>query len=203
MTTYDSGMPGQFIVLEGPDGSGTTTHAKLLAESLTKRGHEVVVTAEPTDQPIGKFIRTELKKTGVPSPASLQLLFCADRAQHVEQLILPALKEGKTVICDRYIPSTIIYGAALGLDAAWLMQVNAHFPKADVMFFLLPGIEACKQRIGHRKEHDVFEKAELQKKVYEGYEQVARNTADTAGIHVIDSSAPKELVAKQISDAVS
>ncbi len=112
------------IILEGPDGSGTTTHSALLAETLRKEGRDVLLTCEPTDGPIGRFIRGELSKEKIDSPAALQLLFTADRAWHVDTVIRPALEAGKTVITDRFSLSTIVYGEALGIDKEWLESMN-------------------------------------------------------------------------------
>lgn len=179
-------MAGRFIVIEGPDGSGTTTHSKRLADRLSELGQDVLLTAEPTDRHIGRFIREQLAAKTIPSPAALQLLFCADRAAHVDLDIRPALAAGKTVISDRYALSTLVYGEALGLDRAWLEHVNAAFPKPDVLIVALPGIETCLKRIGFRKERDVLEKEQFQRTVYSLYERAAASdpsakTVDTGG----------------------
>ncbi len=181
------------IVLEGPDGAGTTRHSKFLADRLIKEGHDVVLTAEPTDGPIGKQIRTMLQGTGMPDPKAVQLLFCADRADHVTRLITPALAAGKTVITDRYALSTIVYGTAQGLDAEWLRNINNIFPVPDVVFLLLPPYEVCAERVGRRTVKDQFEIDTFQKKVYTAY-QLARSSE----MHVIDSSGKLEEVAEEI-----
>src|SRR3989338_936072 len=184
------------IVLEGPDGAGTTKHSALLAERLRAQGRDVVLTAEPTDGPIGESIRSILKSTvgvPIPSPAALQLLFCADRADHVARVIQPALTAGKTVITDRYVLSTIVYGAAQGLDPEWLRAINSAFPKPDVTFLLLPPYEVCAERVSRRATKDQFEVDAFQRKVYAEYEQ-----ARTPEVIVIDTSGGVEEVATQI-----
>ncbi len=186
-------MHGQFIVLEGPDGSGTTSNSQLLADALRAEGRDVVLTCEPTDGHVGKYIRTQLAQKTIPSPAALQLLFCADRALHVDSLIVPALQDGKTVICDRYWPSTVIYGHASGLDPEWLKEVNSHFPVPDVMMYLIPPFATCMERIGHRMKTDVFEGEVIQKKVHDIYVRMTKNHP-----HVIDSSGPRAETAKQV-----
>jgi dTMP kinase len=94
-----------FIVLEGLDGSGTTSTAKLLGERL-----DAIVTHEPTDGPIGGLIQSFLqRRIIIESPKALLALFLADRAEHTFQIIAPALARKKIVICDRYTPSTIVY----------------------------------------------------------------------------------------------
>lgn len=187
-------MSGRFIVIEGPDGAGTTTHSRLLAESLRKLGQDVVLTGEPTDGAIGGWVRQAIKK-GAFSPVAIQLMFTADRAWHAENVIVPALKAGKTVVCDRYVHSTLIYGAAQGVDAGWLLSVNAVFPKADTCIFLLPPFETCMERIGRRAEKDVFEEESLQRKVYEGY---LRMTNEDASIRLVDTGGEKEAAAGKI-----
>lgn len=192
------------IVLEGPDGAGTTKHSKLLADRLSKEGHDVVLTAEPTDGPIGEFIRSILKSPSgdvgalhampLPSLGALQLLFCADRADHVARIIRPALDAGKTVITDRYSLSTIVYGAAQGLDRDWLRLINEAFPKPDVMFLLLPPYEVCAERIGRRAAKDQFEVDAFQRKVYAEYEK-----ARSKEMIVVDSSGAIAEVAEHIA----
>lgn len=190
---------GRFIVLEGPDGSGTTTHSKLLAETLRSQGEEVVLTAEPTDSPIGKFIRLQLQEKTVECPSALQLLFCADRAWHIEKVIKPALAAGKTVISDRYVISTLIYGEALGLDPDWLVRVNTPFLEPDVMIIALPPLHICLERIMKRKQLDVFENTRFQKLVYDLYEKAG---AEDKSAIVIDTGGERADVAAEILKAV-
>lgn len=192
-------MKGQFIVLEGPDGSGTTTHSDILAKKLAGEGRDVILTAEPTDSAIGRFIRDQLKNKSIPSPTALQLLFCADRAWHIEHVIKPALEEGKTVISDRYVISTLIYGEALGLDPDWLLSVNTPFVEPDIMMIALPPLHVCLERINKRKQLDVFENTAFQKKIYDLYEKAG---AGDDSVQVIDTSGTQEEAAKRIYDAV-
>lgn len=192
-------MQGKFIVLEGPDGSGTTTHSALLAEKLKKEGRDVVLTAEPTKSAIGLFIRAQLKAKSIDSPSALQLLFCADRAAHIETVIRPALAAGKTVISDRYVISTLIYGEALGLDPEWLLQVNTPFLQPDVMMIALPTFEVCMQRIGQRSQLDVFENLPFQRKIYDLYQ---RALDDDRSIMHIDTGKPQAESAQEVLKAV-
>ena len=197
---------GRFILLEGPDGSGTTTHATLLSDALRGDGDDVVQTAEPTDGPVGAMIRNWLRtSTAFPDaerqlpPDALQLLFIADRAQHVAQVINPALSRGQTVVCDRYTPSTIAYGAALGLDEAWLESCNARFVRPTVSILLLPPVEVCLERLRGRATTDALEREETQRKVHAAYLRYAKRHPDTI---VIDSSAAPSAVAEHILAAV-
>ena len=185
---------GRFIVLDGPDGSGTTLHTKLLRERFERAGNGVLGTAEPTDGPIGALIRDNLK-AGSLSGTALQLLFCADRADHCARIIEPALRTDTIVISDRYVPSTIAYGQALGLDPSWLTALNKNFIEPDLTLFLLPPIETALERLRRRSAHDALEDASLQRRVHQAYAAIAK--ADSS-IAVIDTSGEKEAVAEQI-----
>jgi dTMP kinase len=165
-------MPALFIVLDGPDASGTTTHAHLLAERLKQEGHDVVLTSEPTDGPVGKQIR-EFLSNGEADPMELQLLFTSDRAWHVKNVIEPALKAGNIVVCDRYIYSTIIYAEAQGLPSAELQNLNKNFIQPNVTILTLPPIEISLQRIKKRADKDIFEREDFQQKVHLGYQKIA------------------------------
>lgn len=186
-------MSTQFIVLEGPDGSGTTLHTALLAKRLRAQGIDVVETCEPTPGPIGVFIREHLKANTLP-PDALQLLFTADRAWHLTHEVLPALERGATVISDRYWLSTIVYAEALGVDPSGLALVNEKFRTPDLQLLLLPPFEVCQERLGRRTERDILEENTLQKKVYDIY----KKRADEYGINIIDSSGDKEATADAI-----
>lgn len=192
-------MPGHFIVLEGPDGSGTTTHAALLGEKLGRIGHDVLLTAEPTTGAIGTFIREQLKKKSIDSPSALQLLFCADRAAHIETVIKPALAAGKTVISDRYVISTLVYGEALGLRRDWLLTVNTPFLEPDIMIVALPEFRACLERINKRKTLDVFENMPFQRKIYDLYERV---TVEDPSVLRVDTSGSVETVSSSLFEHV-
>lgn len=104
-------MTGLFIVFEGGDGAGKSTHTALLTDWLEQQGHTVVTTFEPGEGPVGQKIRQILldPATGDLSPRAEALLFSADRAQHVDTVIKPALARGDVVVCDRYIDSTFAY----------------------------------------------------------------------------------------------
>lgn len=119
---------GLLITFEGTEGSGKTTQAKLAADYLTQDGYPVVFTAEPGGTSSGEKIRAMLlDRAQVQLCAEAELLlFCADRAQHVRELIAPALKKRYIVICDRYTDATIAYqGFGRGLDIGTIRQIEA------------------------------------------------------------------------------
>ncbi len=191
-------MRGTFIVLEGPDGSGTTLHSAFLADRIRAEGGDVLVTAEPTDGPIGANIRALLHGSGMPAPDATQLLFCADRAEHVATVILPALELGTTVISDRYALSTIVYGTALGLDEAWLRAVNSRFPKPDITIITLPPFAVCMERMGKRTARDQYEQQAFQQKVHTLYASLREPQCFS-----VDTSQSKEASAQEVWRLVS
>ena len=186
-------MSGRFIVIEGPDGSGSTRHTELLAQNLRTAGLPVLTTAEPTSGPVGQTIRSLLDQKDAMKPETLQLLFCADRAEHVQNVILPALEQGKTVVSDRYTLSTIIYGTAMGVDRDWLTAINDFFPKPDLCLITLPPFAVCQERLAGRSYRDAFEADALQQKIYQDYA-----TQGAKNCFLIDTSAEKEAVADNV-----
>jgi dTMP kinase len=129
---------GRLIALEGLDGTGKTTQARLLAQHLRHQGLPVVLTREPTDGPIGQKIRQIIThgRQGLTPLEELDL-FLADRRQHVQEVIAPSLAAGKIVITDRYYFSTMAYQGALGLDPLDIQRRHADFaPHPDLVIIL-------------------------------------------------------------------
>jgi len=139
-------MKGKFIVFEGVDGAGLTTQAELLEKYLRGKKYEVILTKEPTNNLIGGLIRAALRKEWSTSNRTLQLLFSADRAHHLEREILPALENGKIVISDRYFISTIAYGM-VELEKEWLKALNSQFLLPDIIFIIDVPVEVSIERI--------------------------------------------------------
>ncbi len=188
-------MPGKFIVIDGPDGAGTTTHTKMLCEQLQKEGLNVAITAEPTDGPIGAWIRQLLRNGTSINPLALQLLFCADRSWHVSTVIEPAYFEGKIVISDRYTYSTMVYAKAQGIDTRELQALNDKFMKPDCVIFTLPPLEVALKRMEKRTERDIFEEEQLQRKIHEEYTALAKIDPS---IQIVDSSKTKQETGQEI-----
>jgi dTMP kinase len=190
-----------FIALEGLDGSGSTTQGTLLKENLESIGKSVVFTKEPTsDTPIGRMLRDVLQHKWEAGRDCLQLLFTADRAQHVKQVIKPALDQDKIVITDRYFFSTLAYGFT-DMDFEWLKCLNKNFPVPDITFYLKLDPAQCIKRIENRgKGFEYFEKEESLKKVAAGYAQVVR---DFPEVRIIDSDRPIPEVQNDIWKIVS
>jgi dTMP kinase len=144
------------IAIEGIDGSGKTTIARFLEEELKKRGYNVVRFKEPTDSEYGRKIKQILKER-IVSPKEELELFLKDREVDVRDNILPALKEGKIVIMDRYYYSTIAYQGALGLDVEEIKKLNEKFPKPDLVIILDVSPETALKRIKAKRKPDRFE----------------------------------------------
>ena len=174
-----------FITLEGPEGSGKTSHIPGMAEAIRQAGYDVIVTREPGGTPIGDDIRNtilNLKNTEM-HPTTEILLFQASRAQLVNQIILPALAEGKVVLCDRYADSTMAYqGFARGMDIETLDAVNnfaIYGRKPDLTILLDLDIEAGFKRLEKRysdsgESHDRFEREarDFHHRVRDGYHKL-------------------------------
>jgi len=192
---------GKFIVIEGLDGSGQTTQAKLLRDFFVKEGYKVILTKEPTlDSKAGKKIREVLDEKLKIEPAKLQELFSEDRKEHLENKISPALKERKIVISDRYFFSTFAYGVADGLDLDWLIKLNDNFLLPDLTFILKVGPQVCIQRIEKRgAEIKLFEKKEKLEKVWQTY-AILPNRFEN--VYIVDGEKTKEEVFSQIKSIV-
>ena len=142
--------PGFLIVLEGIDGTGKSTQARMLAEALRNEGRRVVLSREPTDGAFGRRLR-ESANSGRLSPEEELQLFHQDRREHVETLIEPALQGGEIVILDRYYFSTMAYQGVRGFDPQEIRRVNEEFaPVPDLLLLLDLPIDSALDRIGVR-----------------------------------------------------
>ena len=171
---------GYFISFEGGDGSGKSTQIQILREFLEERGYDVILTREPGGTPISEKIRSIIldKANSEMDDMTEDLLYAAARAQLVSQIIRPALEEGKVVICDRFVDSSMAYQAyARGLGDS-VKTINA-FAVGDCMpdltILLKVNPQVGSSRIGNR-ERDRIELAssDFHKKVYEGYLQLEK-----------------------------
>jgi len=159
---------GFFICVEGLDGCGKTTQTKLLVGRLRKMGYDAVYTAEPSRGKIGKFIKKYcLHGEKRVSTVVEALLFAADRFEHVESEIIPALNEGKIIVSDRYVYSSLAYQGATGLDLKWIEMINEHATRPDLAIFVDVKPEVVIQRLKPKK--SVMENLETQWKVREVY----------------------------------
>jgi len=159
---------GFFVCIEGLDGCGKTTQARLLVRRLRKMGYDAVYTAEPSRGKIGSFIRRYCLHGGKRVSTVVEaLLFAADRFEHVEQEIIPALKEGKIIVSDRYVYSSLAYQGAAGLDLKWIEMINEHATNPDLAIFLDVEPETVVRRLKPRK--SVMEDLDTQRRVRKVY----------------------------------
>ena len=190
-----------FIVLEGLDGSGTTTQLELLAESFRKAGIPALSTCEPTDMTLGRTIRTVLKKEEKVHPETLARLFTADRNEHLfnpSSGIVRMISEGKRVISDRYLFSSLAY-QSLDLDFDLVYELNSRFPLPEYLFFIDTSIEECQKRLGKRNAEELFDDSEIQEKIYSNYMQAFKRYGRSGmKYHVVDGNKPAEKINEEI-----
>lgn len=182
---------GYFITFEGIDGCGKTTQMNLLTEYLEKQGYEVVLTREPGGKGLGEKIREILLNyDGDVSSNAEAFLFLADRAQNIENIVVPAVESGKIVLCDRHTDSTIAYqGYGRGVDIERLTLLNeiaTGGKKPDLTIVFDIDIETSMARVG--KEKDRMESAGLEffNKVRNGYLDIAKQEPER--VKVVNSS---------------
>ncbi|MEN3014379.1 MAG: dTMP kinase [Endomicrobiia bacterium] len=176
-------MKKLFIVFDGPEGAGKTTQAKFLFDYLKSKNYKVVLTREPGGTKVSEAIRKIILSTKYNiTPLTELLLYEAARAQHVEDVIIPSLKKGKIVICDRFYYSTIVYqGYARNLDIKVIEKLNKLIlgnTKPDIVFLLdVPAKEGLKRVKNTKKKFDRLENEDLNfhKKIREGYLKIFKN----------------------------
>ena len=187
---------GIFIVIEGLDGSGKTTQANMLAKNLAKN-HTVLLTAEPSRGKIGTFIRQGClyEKKRLPTEAEA-LLFAADRIEHMQDELEPALSEGKIVICDRYIFSSLAYQGSAGLSLKWIETINARALEPDFSIFIDVHPQLVLERLQRKK--SVMENLDTQAKVREVYLQFV----EKGDLILVDGDKSKDVVAEALYSKV-
>lgn len=210
-------IEGQFIVIEGVDGAGTTTQTRMLVAALRKRGLPVRATREPSDGPVGVMLRQILAgrvvvpgMSGVrpPSWTTMALLFGADRLDHLEAEIVPNLMDGVTVVSDRYDYSSIAYQSVTG-DAAvekgvveWLKEINRHARRPDLAIVLdIPPEVAARRRSERDIAQQLYDDEELQVQLAAFYADIDQHFPGDRIVHV-DATRAVEQVAADVEAAV-
>jgi dTMP kinase len=202
-------LPG-FIVFEGLDGAGTTTQAHRLVERLS-RYTPAEFTCEPTGFATGALIRTLLHGPEYAQPETLALLFAADRHEHLyrpEQGIRALLAAGKTVVCDRYLFSSLAYQGSL-TDFEFVARLNAPFPLPEHLIFIDTPLNEAFRRMEGRGNRDTLEQMDVQEQVAPRYRAVIREFRETDEVRSgamkiteIDGSRPPDDVFREVCSAV-
>ena len=199
-----------FITLEGPEGSGKTTAVKAAVAKLKELGYEVVQTREPGGTPIAEQIRNVIldKANTTMDPRTEALLYAASRRQHLVEKVWPAIKEGKIVICDRYLDSSLAYqGGARGLGVDNILNVNLFatentYPDLTLLFDIKPEIGL--ERIAKNADREVnrldLEKIDFHNKVRQTFLDLSKRYPDRYVI--IDASKSIDEVQKATMDAI-
>jgi dTMP kinase len=165
---------GIFICIEGLDGSGKTTHAHRLVRNLQKRGIDSVYTTEPSKGELGTFIRGTILEGKKRVPRVVEaLLFAVDRIEHFEKDVKPALKDGKVVVSDRCVYSSLAYQGAAGLDLKWIKEINKFALPPDLALYINVPPEVVVKRI--RRKKSVMERLETQRRVQKVYMKFVEN----------------------------
>lgn len=193
-----------FISFEGIDGCGKTTQARLLADRVRAEGAEVVLTREPGGTPLGEEIRDLLLHGGHVAPWAEAALYAASRAQHVDEVIRPALERGAVVVCDRYVDSSVAYqGIARGLGLEQVLELNLAVVGGlmpDLTFLLEIGVEDAAARMGDERDRIEREDAGFRARVVEAYRSLA--DLDPGRYVVVDGTRGVEEIAEEIDGAV-
>lgn len=201
-------MRGRFITVEGTDGAGKSTQIDMLVSFLEKKGVKTLVTREPGGTEISEKLREIIldpqnkKMTDITEA----MLYAAARAQHVEEKIIPALKEGIFVICDRFVDSSIAYqGYARGIDINMIESINSYavcqiVPDVTLFFDLSPEKGISRKKNMHELDRIEQEKIDFHKKVYFGYQQLLEKYPER--IKRINADDTIENVHRQVVDVI-
>ena len=187
----------RFVVLEGLDGSGTTTQMQLLSERLAREGKQHAATWEPTDGAVGRLLRATLARETKAHPGTIAFLYAADRNEHIhapQTGIEARLKNGEIVICDRYLFSSLAYQSIeCGLE--FVLGLNDSFPLPRCLIFLDTPVDVCQERLALRGTVELYDGFEFQSRVRESYlKAIERFRGIGMHIAILDGDRPAGLI---------
>ena len=190
----------RFIVIEGLDGSGTTTQMKAVTEALDQAGVNCHATFEPTSSALGNLVRSVLRKEVVTTPLALAMLFSADREDHLHHPItgiVERLSQGAVVVSDRYLFSSLAYQSVdCGFER--VSQLN-DFPIPKYIVYIDTPVEACLKRIESRDNaKELFEQQEFLEKVKDNYELIFSELPEETVLLRIDGQKSREEITQSI-----
>lgn len=196
---------GLFITFEGADGCGKTTQLNLLRDYLINKGYDVLVTREPGAKGLGEKVREILLNyDGEVSDRCESFLFLADRAQHIDIIVNPAINAGKIILCDRHTDSTIAYqGYGRGLDIEQIKMLNNLATQGrvpDLTFVFDVDIETSMSRVGKEKDRMESSGLDFFNRVRQGYLEIAKQ--EPQRVKVIDATKTIKEVFEKIEEII-
>jgi len=194
-----SGGRGLLIAIEGIDGAGTTTQSRRLVDALAAAGVRSHWTREPSDGPVGVLLRRILAGEHAPVDATtLSLLFAADRADHCQREVAPAIAAGLVVVSDRWYHSSLAYQGT-GEQRAWIRELNRRALVPELTLFLEVSPEAAAaRRAADARTEEIFDALALQQRIAAGYREVVAELGAHETIRVIDGERAADAVAAQV-----
>lgn len=210
-------FPGVFVVVEGIDGSGSTTHTKLLGKALRQRGLKVVETCEPSPGPVGAMIRQVLQRRLFVADAAgprefawstMALLFAADRMDHLDSTVVPALRDGAVVLSDRYDLSSLAYQSVTAPSGEkvvpWIRELNAAALRPDLTIVIDVPVEVAEERRRARGGiEEMFERRDLQARLSAVYAEAERLVPGDRLQHVLGVGAASDVASNILNEVVA
>jgi len=195
---------GKLIAIEGLDGAGKSTQTGAVISHFNATcAAQICATFEPTEFLVGGLVRGRLLNEWSCTPECLQLLFAADRADHLEKEILPLLERGVNIICDRYFLSSAAYGS-IDCEMDWLMQINSTFLAPDLTIYLDISAPACiKRMLDNGRSIELFEKEEILEKVGENYKVAFEKLKGGMDIAYVDGNRPPESITLDVVNLIN
>ena len=193
----------RLIVLEGIDGAGTTTQARLLARRIREAGRPVWLTSEPTDGPVGQLLRSVLAGSTSVSPVTAAYLFAADRAEHVmgDDGIVSHHDAGQIVVCDRYVYSSYAY-QSVDVSEELVLALNSAFPLPGLFVFVDLPVNVTARRLERRHAREIYETREFQESVRNNYLRIVEVASQATSVTVVDGNESPDQISEKIWESV-